>query len=105
MWRAGFWGRPQRRMRSLLGEAGAHPAGLQVCRTRMKSVGKAEALMLLRFDREWNPDANVYARHAMVSALTVMDRLMHRSTLLEFEGRSYRLKEAAARMARDTSND
>jgi len=30
---------------------------------------------------------------------------MHRSTLLEFEGRSYRLKEAAARMARDTSND
>ncbi|MCY7308611.1 MAG: ATP-binding protein, partial [Rhodoferax sp.] len=36
---------------------------------------------------------------------TILDRLMHRSTLLEFEGRSYRLKEAAARMARDTSND
>ncbi len=30
---------------------------------------------------------------------------MHRSTLLEFEGKSYRLKEAAARVARDTSND
>jgi hypothetical protein len=30
---------------------------------------------------------------------------MHRSTLLEFEGKSYRLKEAAARMARDTTND
>ena len=36
---------------------------------------------------------------------TILDRLMHRSTLLEFEGKSYRLKEAAARMARDTSND
>ena len=31
---------------------------------------------------------------------TILDRLMHRSTLLEFEGHSYRLKEAAARIAR-----
>lgn len=30
---------------------------------------------------------------------------MHRSTLPEFEGKSYRLKEAAARKARDTTND
>lgn len=30
---------------------------------------------------------------------TILDRLMHRSTLLEFEGKSYRLKEAAARIA------
>jgi len=30
---------------------------------------------------------------------TILDRLMHRSALLEFEGKSYRLKEAAARMA------
>lgn len=36
---------------------------------------------------------------------TILDRLMHRSTLLEFEGRSYRLKEATARMAREPSND
>ena len=36
---------------------------------------------------------------------TILDRLMHRSTLLEFEGKSYRLKDDAARMARDTSND
>ena len=35
---------------------------------------------------------------------TILDRLMHRSILLEFEGKSYRLKEAAARIARDTSN-
>jgi DNA replication protein DnaC len=29
---------------------------------------------------------------------TILDRLMHRSALLEFEGRSYRMKEATARM-------
>ena len=41
----------------------------------------------------------------ITTGTTILDRLLHRSTLLEFEGRSYRLKEAAARMARDTSND
>jgi hypothetical protein len=30
---------------------------------------------------------------------TILDRLMHRSVMLEFEGKSYRLKEAAARIA------
>ena len=30
-------------------------------------------------------------------ASTILDRLMHRCTMLEFEGKSYRLKEAAAR--------
>jgi len=39
----------------------------------MESVGKAETLMLLRFDREWNPDANAYARHGLVSGLIVLD--------------------------------
>jgi DNA replication protein DnaC len=33
------------------------------------------------------------------TATTILDRLMHRSHLLEFEGRSYRLKEAAKRFA------
>lgn len=51
----------------------ARAAGLQVCGTRTESVGKAEALMLLRFDREWNPGANAYARHGLVSGLTVLD--------------------------------
>ena len=32
-------------------------------------------------------------------ATTILDRLMHRSVLLEFKGRSYRLKEAASRLA------
>ena len=29
---------------------------------------------------------------------TILDRLMHRCSMLDFEGKSYRLKEAAARM-------
>lgn len=32
-------------------------------------------------------------------ASTILDRLMHRAVMLEFEGRSYRLKEAVARIA------
>jgi len=37
-------------------------------------------------------------------ASTVLDRLMHRSTLIEFQGRSYRLKEAANRLATQQSS-
>jgi len=33
-------------------------------------------------------------------ATTILDRLMHRAIVLEFEGQSYRLKEAASRLAR-----
>jgi DNA replication protein DnaC len=32
-------------------------------------------------------------------ATTILDRLMHRAAMLEFEGKSYRLKEAASRLA------
>jgi len=32
-------------------------------------------------------------------ATTILDRLMHRAAMLAFEGRSYRMKEAAARLA------
>ncbi|MFN9451841.1 MAG: ATP-binding protein, partial [Rubrivivax sp.] len=32
-------------------------------------------------------------------ATTILDRVMHRGSMLEFEGRSYRLKEAASRRA------
>ena len=35
---------------------------------------------------------------------TILDRLMHRCSMLDFEGRSYRLKEAAARMAAPAPN-
>jgi DNA replication protein DnaC len=33
---------------------------------------------------------------------TILDRLMHHAVMLEFEGKSYRLKEAAARLALNT---
>ena len=38
-------------------------------------------------------------------ATTILDRLMHRAAMLEFEGESYRLKEAAARLALDASQE
>ena len=38
----------------------------------------------------------------LTMASTILDRLMHRCTMLEFEGKSYRLKEAAARIAINT---
>lgn len=37
-------------------------------------------------------------------ASTLLDRLMHRSRLLEFNGRSYRLKEASLRLAQETKS-
>jgi len=37
-------------------------------------------------------------------ATTILDRLMHRCSMLEFEGKSYRLKEAASRIATTTES-
>ena len=51
----------------------ARAAGLRVCGTRLEAVGERDALMLDRFDREWNPDANAYRRFGLVSGLTVID--------------------------------
>lgn len=51
----------------------ARAAGLHVCGTRLEPIGKTEALMLPRFDREWDPDAQAYARRGLVSGLTVLD--------------------------------
>jgi len=51
----------------------ARRAGLNVCGTRIERVGNADALMLERFDRQWNPDAKAYARFGLVSGLTVLD--------------------------------
>jgi len=38
-------------------------------------------------------------------ATAILDRLMHRSVLVEFKGKSYRLKEAAARLAKATTSE
>jgi serine/threonine-protein kinase HipA len=51
----------------------ARKAGLRVCGTRLERVGSKEALMLERFDREWNSDAGAYSRHGLISGLTVLD--------------------------------
>ncbi|MCA3179017.1 MAG: HipA domain-containing protein [Burkholderiaceae bacterium] len=51
----------------------ARVAGLNVCGTRIEPVGRAEALMLLRFDREWNSDVGAYARHGLASGLTLLN--------------------------------
>jgi len=34
---------------------------------------------------------------------TILDRLMHRAHLLKFDGKRYRLKEAAARLVQNTA--
>ncbi|HET7862859.1 MAG TPA: HipA domain-containing protein [Burkholderiaceae bacterium] len=51
----------------------ARAAGLRVCGTRLERVGTGDVLMLDRFDREWDPDAQAYRRHGLVSGLTVVD--------------------------------
>ena len=51
----------------------AGEAGLRVCRARLERAGEREVLLLDRFDREWNPDANAYWRYGLVSGLTVLD--------------------------------
>jgi DNA replication protein DnaC len=47
-------------------------------------------------------DWGKYLRDATMGT-TILDRLMHRCVMLEFEGKSYRLKEAAARIATDAA--
>ena len=47
-------------------------------------------------------DWGKYLRDATMGT-TILDRLMHRAVMLEFEGKSYRLKEAAARIAPNTA--
>jgi len=51
----------------------ARAAGLDVCRTRMETVGPREALLLERFDREWSSEHETYLRHGLISGLTVLD--------------------------------
>lgn len=51
----------------------ARLAGLDVCGSRIEKVGSRDALMLERFDRKWNPDAQAYARFGLISGLTVLD--------------------------------
>jgi IstB-like ATP binding protein len=38
-------------------------------------------------------------------ATAILDRLLHRSVLVEFRGKSYRLKEAASQLAKGSANE
>jgi len=51
----------------------ARAAGLRVCATRLERVGNRDALLLERFDREWDAAAGAYRRFGLVSGLTVLD--------------------------------
>jgi serine/threonine-protein kinase HipA len=51
----------------------ARACGLNVCGTRLERVGKRDALLLLRFDRQWNEAADAYERYGLVSGLTLLD--------------------------------
>ena len=48
----------------------ARAAGPGVCGMRLAPVGERHALMLVRFNREWNLDANAYWRFGLVSCLS-----------------------------------
>jgi hypothetical protein len=60
-------------------------------------------LMARRFNPKL-PRAACFELHTLkflgegAKATTILDRLMHRCAMLEFGGKSYRLKEAAARL-------
>ena len=49
-------------------------------------------------------DWGKYLGDNTASTRPILDRLMHRSHLLEFEGRSYRLKEATKQFAQSTQS-
>jgi serine/threonine-protein kinase HipA len=51
----------------------ARASGLRVCGTRLERIGTRDALMLRRFDREWDDASGAYLRHGLVSGLTVLD--------------------------------
>ena len=62
---------------------------------------KIKRSLLVSFNRVVQ-DWGKYLRDSTM-ATTILDRLMHRAHILEFEGKCYRLKEAASRLTRLTS--
>jgi len=76
-------------------------AGAELLQTLVHSRYKRHASILVTSNRVVQ-DWGAYLGDATMAS-TILDRLMHRSYLLEFEGKSYRLKEAASRLARKPS--
>ena len=50
------------------------------------------------------PDWDKYLGDAALTT-AILDRLMHRSVLVEFRGKSYRLKEAASRLVKGNDSE
>jgi len=72
-------------------------AGAELLQTVVHQRYKLRRSLIVTSNRvvqEWGK----YLGDATVGT-TILDRLMHRASMLEFEGKSYRLKEAAARSA------
>ncbi len=60
----------------------------------------AEVLQLIVHQRyKLRRSVVITSNRVVTMATTILDRLMHRCAMLEFEGKSYRMKEAAARIA------
>ncbi|MDO9612836.1 MAG: ATP-binding protein [Serpentinimonas sp.] len=89
---------PSRETRLILrqaGEIGEHAAEvLQAIVHQRYKLRRSIVITSNRVLQDWGK----YLGDATM-ATTILDRLMHRCTMLEFEGKSYRLKEAAARIA------
>jgi DNA replication protein DnaC len=79
----------------------------------LKTSGPLQALVHQRYRKRGSllvtsnrviEDWGAYLGDA-TTASTILDRLMHRCRLLQFAGKSYRLKEAAQRLAIKDSAD
>lgn len=77
-------------------------AGAEFLQTLIHARYKRHGSMIVTSNRVLQDWAGYLGDATMAS--TLLDRLMHRCHALEFEGRSYRLKEAAARLARAPSS-
>ncbi len=69
----------------------------RVCPLRIGQRYKLRRAVLITSNRVVQ-DWGKYLGDATMAS-TILDRLMYRCAMLEFEGKSYRLKEAAARIA------
>jgi DNA replication protein DnaC len=83
--------------RSITDEAGAL---LQTLIHQRYKLHRSVIVTSNRVVQDWGS----YLRDNTMST-TILDRLMHHCHLLEFEGRSYRLKEAAETLARETKSN
>ena len=73
-----------------------HESGAELLQTVVHQRYKLRRSLVVTSNRVIQDWAKYLGDATMAS--TILDRLMHRAAMLEFEGKSYRLKEAAARI-------